>query len=98
MCNKGRYDQALEYFQMLLEQSSSDDLALIEFNIGRSYRFKGHFEEARKYYDLAYNRMMNSKRKRIKDSARVIRNIGKVLRDQGKYQEALQLYRRALNI
>ena len=34
--------------------------------------------------------MVNSKPRRIKDSARIIRNIGKVLRDEGKYDEALR--------
>lgn len=98
MCNKGGYDQALEYFKQLLEHPGYEDMAWIEFNIGRSYRFKANFEEARNYYDLAYNRMMNDKPKRIKDSARIIRNIAKLLRDQGKYVEALQFYRRGLEI
>ncbi|CAF1288847.1 unnamed protein product [Rotaria sordida] len=98
ICNQGRYDKALEYFKQLLDYPGYEDLAWIEFNIGRSYRFKGNFEEARKYYDLAYNRMMNTKPMRIKDSARIIRNIGKVLKDQGKYNEAFQSYRRGLEI
>lgn len=98
MCNKGSYDQALEYFKHLLDYPGYEDVAWIEFNIGRSYRFKGNFEEARKYYDLAYNRMMNDKPKRIKDSARIIRNIGKLSRDQGKYVEALDFYQRSLEI
>ncbi|CAF0815539.1 unnamed protein product [Rotaria sp. Silwood1] len=98
LCNLGEYDKSQKYFQQLLNDSNDEDRAWIEFNIGRALAFKGEWNEARKYYDCAYNRMMTSKPARIKDSAYVLNNIGGILDKQGKYNEALDYYQRALKI
>ncbi|CAF1285428.1 unnamed protein product [Rotaria sordida] len=98
LCNLGQYDKSQKYFQQLLNDSHDEDPAWIEFNIGRALEFKGEWKEARKYYNLAYNRMMNSEPVRIKDSAHVLNNIGNILNRQGKYDEALEYHQRALKI
>ncbi|CAF5188356.1 unnamed protein product, partial [Rotaria sp. Silwood1] len=69
MCNLGYYDKSLKYFQQLLNDPNDEDLAWIEYNIGRALHFKGEWKETREYYDRAYDRMMMSNPPRIKDSA-----------------------------
>ncbi|CAF3676227.1 unnamed protein product [Rotaria sp. Silwood1] len=72
--------------------------AWIEFNIGRVLSFKREWNQARIYYDHAYERMMKHKPPRIKDSAHVLNNIACILPNQGKYDEALDYHQRALEI
>ncbi|CAF3620755.1 unnamed protein product [Rotaria sp. Silwood1] len=98
LCNLGKYDRSQEYFQQLLNDSNDEDRAWIEFNLGRALDFKGEWNEARKYYDSAYDQMMKNEPVRIKDSAHVLNNIGNILYRQGKYDEALDYHRRALKI
>mgnify|MGYP001068459397 CR=1 FL=1 len=98
MCNLGQYDKAQSYFQKMLNQSNGEDLAWILFNIGLTLYFKGEWDEARQYYDRAYERMITSEPLRIKDSAIILNNIGNVLHSQGKYTEALEFHRHALGI
>ncbi|CAF1314566.1 unnamed protein product [Rotaria sordida] len=98
LCNLGEYDKSQKYFQQLLNDSNDEDQAWIECNIGRVLHLKGEWQEAREYYDSAYDRMMKNKPARIKDSAGVLNNIGIILDDQGKYDEALDYHQRALKI
>ncbi|CAF4956822.1 unnamed protein product [Rotaria sp. Silwood1] len=98
MCNLGYYDKSLKYFQQLLNDPNDEDLAWIEYNIGRALHFKGEWKETREYYDRAYDRMMMSNPPRIKDSAHVLNNIGLVLHKQGQYNEALDYHQRSLKI
>ncbi|CAF2782041.1 unnamed protein product [Rotaria sp. Silwood2] len=98
LCNLGQYDKSLKYFQQLFNDSNDEERAWIEFNIGRAFDFKGEWNEARKYYDRAYDRMMKKKPARTKESAHVLINIGAILSDQKKYNEALDYYQRALKI
>ncbi|CAF4735006.1 unnamed protein product, partial [Rotaria sp. Silwood2] len=97
-CNLGEYDKSQTFFQHLFNDSSDEDLAWIESNIGRVLSFKRDWNEARIYYDRAYNRMMNNKPPRINDSAHVLNNIACILPNQGKYDEALEYHQRALEI
>jgi tetratricopeptide (TPR) repeat protein len=98
MCNLGQYDKSQKYFEQLLKNPNDEDLAWIEFNIGRVLHYKGEWKEAREYYDRAYDRMMNDKPTCIKDSAQVLNNIGFLLHGQGKYDEALDYHKRALKM
>ncbi|CAF3116284.1 unnamed protein product [Rotaria sp. Silwood2] len=98
LCDLGEYDKSQKYFQQLFNDSNGEDLAWIEFNIGRALDYKGEWNEARENYDRAYDRMMKNKPARIKDSARVLNNIGVILDNQGKYDEALDYYQQALKI
>ncbi|CAF3721502.1 unnamed protein product [Rotaria sordida] len=98
LCDLGEYDKSQKYFQQLFNDSQDEDRAWIEFNIGRTLDYKGEWNEAREYYDRAYDRMMKSKPVRIKDSACVLNNIGVILDNQEKYDEALDYYQRALKI
>jgi tetratricopeptide (TPR) repeat protein len=98
MCNIGQYDKSQKYFEQLLNDPNREDVAWIEFNIGRALDFKGEWKEARKYYDRAYDRMMNTNPVRMKDSAYVLNNIGVNLVDQGHYDEALNYHQQALKI
>ncbi|CAF4207608.1 unnamed protein product [Rotaria sp. Silwood2] len=98
LCDLGEYDKSQKYFQQLLNDSNDEDRAWIEFNIGRAFDLKGEWNEAREYYDRAYDQMMQNEPARIKDSAHILNNIGNILRRQGKYTEALDYYQRALKI
>ncbi|CAF0837435.1 unnamed protein product [Rotaria sordida] len=98
LLNLDQYDKALKYFQQLLNDSNDEDQAWIEFNIGRAFDFKGEWSDARKYYDRAYERMMNNKPTRLKDSTHALNNIGAILSDRRKYSRALNYYQRALEI
>jgi len=98
MCNLGEYDKSQKYFEQMLNEPNGEDLAWIEHNIGRVLDFKGEWNEARKFYDRAYERMIKAKPPRIKDSAAVLNNIGNILNSQGKYEEALDYYQRSLKI
>lgn len=61
MCNLGEYDKSQKYFEQLLKDPNGEDIAWIEFNIGRALDFKGELKEAREYYDRAFKRMMDAK-------------------------------------
>jgi len=98
MCNLGEYDKSQKYFEQMLNEPNGEDLAWIEYNIGQAFDFKGEWDEARKFYDRAYDRMINAKPSRIKDSAAVLDNIGGILYHQGKHDEALDYYQRSLKI
>ncbi|CAF1019426.1 unnamed protein product [Rotaria sp. Silwood1] len=97
-CNLGEYDKSQKFFQHLFHDSNDEDRAWIEFNIGRVLSFKREWNQARIYYDHAYERMMKHKPPRIKDSAHVLNNIACILPNQGKYDEALDYHQRALEI
>jgi tetratricopeptide (TPR) repeat protein len=98
MCKLGQYNKSQKYFEELLKDPNGEDVAWIEFNIGLAFLFKSEWEEARKYYDRAYDRMMNATPARIKDSAHVLNNISVILCHQKKYDEALNYHQQALAI
>lgn len=92
MCDLGEYDKAQKYFEKLLNDPNDEDLAWIEFNLGRVLCLKGLLRESREYSDRAYKRMMNHQPARIRDSAYVRDNIGLILEHQRKYDEALDYF------
>ncbi|CAF1087918.1 unnamed protein product [Adineta ricciae] len=98
MCNMGQYDKSLQYFRKLLADPNGEDVAWIEFNIGRAFVWKCDWFAARECFDKVYARMMQNKPPRVKDSAAVLRSIGVTLYKQGAYDEALKYYRQALAI
>ncbi|CAF0999831.1 unnamed protein product [Rotaria sordida] len=98
LCDIGEYDKSLKYFRQLLNDPNNEDHAWIEFNMGRILAVKGELNEARKYYDRAYNRMMNYRPARIKDFAHIFNNIGVILYQQEKYDEALHYHQQALKM
>ena len=98
MCNLGQYEKSQKYFARLLEETNEEDRAWIEFNIGRALYFKGDWKEARRYYDLAYARMMAAEPARIKDSTHVLNGIGVIHDQRGRYEKALDYYQRVLHI
>jgi tetratricopeptide (TPR) repeat protein len=98
MCNLGEYDKSLKYFEQLLKDPNGEDVAWIEFNIGRALRLKGEWDAALVYYDRVYDRMIKAEPTRVKDSANVLNDIGIILKNQGKCDEALNYYEQALKI
>ncbi|CAF4235397.1 unnamed protein product [Rotaria socialis] len=98
MCNLGQYDKSQHYFEQLRKDPNGENLAWIEFNIGRVLCYKGEWKEARDHFDCAYDRMVANKPVRVKDSTRVLDKIGLILENQGKYDEALGYYKQALDI
>lgn len=98
MCEMGEYEKSQKYFEQLLVNPNDEDVAAIEFSIGRALHAKGEWSEARTYYDRSYNRMMIAEPPRVKDSAWVLNNIGNLLRDQKKYDAAFNFHQQALEI
>jgi tetratricopeptide (TPR) repeat protein len=98
VCDLGQYDKSRKYFKELLKNLEDEDIAWIEYNIGRALRFKREWGKARKYHDRSYDRMVNSKPARIKDSAHVRNDIGVILSHQKKYDEALNCHQQAVAI
>jgi len=98
MCQMGEYEKSQKYFEQLLVDPNDEDLAWIEFNIGRALHYKNKWKEARTYYDRAQDRMMSVDPPRIKESAYVLNSIGTVLQAQEEYDKALDFHHRALEI
>ncbi|CAM4829355.1 unnamed protein product [Rotaria magnacalcarata] len=98
LCDLGEYDKSKKYFEQLLNDSPKEDCAWIEFNIGRALSFKCEWNQAREYYNRAYDLMMKNKPTRVKDSAWILNNIDAILRDQKRYDEALNYFLQALKI
>lgn len=94
----GEYDESQKYFEQLLDSSTDEDRAWIEFNIGRALDGKGQLKEAAKYYSRAYKRMMEDGPQRLKDAARVLNRRGEVHYRCEEYDEALKDHRMALEI
>ena len=98
MCDMGEYHRSQVYFEELLREPNEEDVAWIELNIGRALDYKSEWEEARKYYERAHDRMISADPPRLKDSAQAIKNGGCLLHHQGKYDDALCFYQQALKI
>jgi Tfp pilus assembly protein PilF len=49
MCELGEYDKSLQYFEELLQDPNGEDIAWIEFNVGRTLHYQGKWAEARQY-------------------------------------------------
>jgi len=99
MCNLGEYDKSQKYFEQLLKDPNGEDVAWIEFNIGRALYYKCEWKDAKEYYDRAYQRMKNAEPARTnKDLAYVLNNIGVILDNQGKYDEAFDHYQQVLEM
>jgi tetratricopeptide (TPR) repeat protein len=98
ICDMGQWNQSQIYFEHLLNDSHDEDLVWIEHSIGQVHHWKAEWNEARIYYDRAYDRMMNSEPARIRDSALILSDIGEILYLQGKYEEAYEFHQRALTI
>ena len=98
LCQMGLYDKYQRYFEQLLADPNDEDVAWIEFNIGRALHYQGELKRAREFYDQAYDRMMSADPPRIKDSAYVLNTIGNILNTLRFYDNAFQCYERALKI
>ncbi|CAF4402339.1 unnamed protein product [Rotaria socialis] len=98
LCSLGEYEKSKRYFQQLFNDANDEDRAWIEFNIGRVLALNKESNEARIYYNHAYERMMNYKPARVLESAHVLNNIGCLLANQEKYDEAIDYHQRALEI
>ncbi|CAF3276626.1 unnamed protein product [Rotaria sp. Silwood2] len=77
-----------EQMHLIKMSASNEDLAKIERSLDEVLQWK----EARKYYDRAYNRIMNIKSIRIKDLAYILFDIGEILHLQGRYEEAREYF------
>ena len=98
LCDLGQYEQAEKHFIGLLAEPNGEDMAWIEFNLGRTYYFQGRWGDAKKYYNRAYDRMMEVEPTRVKDSIHVINNMGGVFKRQGNLDEAMKYYQKALKL
>ena len=98
LCNLGQYDQSQKYFEELLTNPDGEDIAWIEFNIGKALDYKAQWEQAKIYYNRAYKRIMKAKPVRMKDAAEAINNIGGIFYREGNYSKALDFHQRALKI
>ncbi|CAF4468019.1 unnamed protein product, partial [Rotaria magnacalcarata] len=56
LCSLGEYEKSKRYFQQLFNDANDEDRAWIEFNIGRVLALNKESNEARIYYNHAYER------------------------------------------
>ncbi|CAF4063561.1 unnamed protein product [Rotaria sordida] len=98
MLDMGQWNQSQKYFKRLLIDSNDKNQAWIEYSLGEIHHLNGEWIVARKYYNCAYDRMMNPKQMYIKESAQVLSNIGELLYGEGKFEEAMNFHERALQI
>ncbi|CAF4142476.1 unnamed protein product, partial [Rotaria sordida] len=72
-----QWNQSQQFFERLLNDSNNnnEDLAKIERSLGEVLQWKGEWSEAQKYYDRAYDRIMNTKPTQIKDLTDILFNI-----------------------
>ncbi|CAF4179741.1 unnamed protein product [Adineta steineri] len=100
MCDMNEWNQSQKYFEFLMNDLSSnhEDLAWIEHSMGQVHHWKGEWNEARIFYDRAYDRMIKTDPVRMKDSALVLTNIGEILHLQGNYEESYEFHQKALTI
>ncbi|CAF1342537.1 unnamed protein product [Rotaria sordida] len=100
MCDMGLWNQSQYFLEYLLNKSNSNqkDLIIIECSLGEVLQWKGEWNEARKYYDHVYNRIMKAKPKQISNLAFILFNIGELLYLEGKYDEASDYYEQALTV
>jgi len=97
LCDSGRYDQSIKYFEQLLKNQEEEDTYWTEFNLGRAFALKRKWKDARKHYECAYD-LMRENPLRIKYTARVQSNIGDILHQQGQDDEALYYYEQAVKL
>jgi tetratricopeptide (TPR) repeat protein len=72
----GEYNKAEKYFDNVLASSPNDEeCACIYFNLGRAYRLRGDFNEAIRYYLLAYDLHDQAKLKRIVSAAKALNGL-----------------------
>ncbi|CAF3740437.1 unnamed protein product, partial [Rotaria sp. Silwood1] len=85
MCDIGQWNQSQHFFEILLNNwnNNNEDLAKIERSLGEVLQWKGEWNEARKCYDRAYDRIMNAKPIRIKELADILFDIGEILYLEG---------------
>ncbi|CAF4374093.1 unnamed protein product, partial [Adineta steineri] len=99
MCDMNEWNQSQKYFEFLMNGlSCNEDSAWIEHSMGQVHHWKGEWNEARIFYDRAYDRMMKVDPIRMKDSALVLTNIGEILHLQGNYEESYEFHQKALTI
>ena len=98
LIDMGKWEQAEIYARELLRQSTEHDLPLIEHLLGQIFHWKGQWNDARIYYDRAYERLINVEPQRIKESADILSNIGEILHLEGKFDSAYDYHQQALKI
>ncbi|CAF1375623.1 unnamed protein product [Rotaria sp. Silwood1] len=95
----GKYDQSINYFENLLNESNEKaDIARIYNEVGCAYLCKGEFKEAHEYICRAYIMMIQAKPCRVKDSARPLTNMANIYLRKEMYNESLDFYFQALEI
>ncbi|CAF3433289.1 unnamed protein product [Rotaria socialis] len=60
---------------------------MVECSLDEVRQWKGEWNEARKYYDRAYDRMINSQPAQNNDLAYVLFRTGEILHVDGTYEE-----------
>ncbi|CAF1393861.1 unnamed protein product [Didymodactylos carnosus] len=95
----GQYSKSQKYFENLLcIEPNHDHLADIYFNIARSYDNKAEYTEGIDMYTRAYEMYKNAKPPQVLPAAKALNAIGSICRDQGNYEQALDCYRKVLNM
>ncbi|CAF0854182.1 unnamed protein product [Adineta steineri] len=98
MCSLGQYNKAQKYFERLLSDVNGEDIAWIEFNLGRTFDFKNEWKIAQEYYNRAYERMVDTKPIRWQEAAYMLNKLGTISYEYGHNIKALDYYQRVLKI
>ncbi|CAF0951715.1 unnamed protein product [Didymodactylos carnosus] len=96
----GENTKAEQYLQMLLDDTSLDQIARATTynNMGLVYKNQGDYEKALKYYEKSLEIKLISLPPNHPDIATTYNNIGLVYDNQGDYEKALKYYEKDLEI
>ncbi|CAF1063376.1 unnamed protein product [Didymodactylos carnosus] len=96
----GENSKAKQYFQMLLDDTSLDQIAhaSVYHNIGLVHDNQGDYEKALKSYEKSLEIKLISLPPNHPDIAATYNNMGLVHKNQGDYEEALKTYEKSLEI
>ncbi|UJR20180.1 hypothetical protein I4U23_023312 [Adineta vaga] len=94
----GQYEKLKEYFHRLEANPNGQDPASIHHYLGDGYFYEGNYERALKYYQDAYDMMINAKPSRDFASTFPLAQIGAIFSLKGDQDKALEYHIRAFEI
>lgn len=97
---RSKYNEAIKYLEegrKAYEQAGADDqMALIDSNLGETYRLQGNFTRARMYFHRAYEAAKATNNRRMQASA--LGNEGQMWISLRSHQKAYQILQQALTL
>ncbi|CAF1298457.1 unnamed protein product [Adineta steineri] len=93
-----QYSQAKTYFQTLLKNNVTDNLAFIYYGLGLAENGLGRNLEALKYYEKVYHLFLNASPPKVGAFAHLQNTIGDLYPYERNFEYALNCYQEALSL